>query len=150
MIKRFNSRSFVLVCAFLVFLLAVILSAVLIKQSYSGAGEPKNVYMIHLFESGMYSERMMCNTYGVCVLLRTPRSVVGVSSIEISGEKYFEILKSNTVIRSTARGMYCPGVIDLASCFEVVTIYPLTTCPTEIKYLGFRAPLVPDTCLIGE
>lgn len=150
MIKRFNSRSFVLVCAFFVFLLAIVLSAVLIKQSYSASGEPKNAYMIHLFESGMYSERMMCNTYGVCVLLRTPRSVVFVSNIEINKEKFFETFKKDTVIRSTTRGMYCPGVIDLASCFEVVTIFPMTACPTEVKYLGFRAPLVPDSCLIGD
>ncbi|KKU33069.1 MAG: hypothetical protein UX47_C0006G0040 [Candidatus Collierbacteria bacterium GW2011_GWA2_46_26] len=154
--KNFDSRSFVLVCALFVFVLAVVLAVAmftragwLTKEKFSVPGEPDNAYMVHMFEQSSYREQFMCNSYGACVLYRTPPMgmMYQVTSVEIDDEVYYETARGNEQYVVTARGIYCAGGIDTHSCLELVVLFPQPTCPSEVVYFRFTALLVPDSCL---
>jgi hypothetical protein len=131
---------------FLMFFVGLIL-----KDRNSRPNEPQNAYLIHMFEQGMYAEKVMCSGIGDCLLFRSQKGVFGTSMIQVDGKFYSEA--PNTFVPSTepvARGLYCPGQIGTLSCLELVMVQPEQTCPASITYLGFSAPLVPNSCLLGK
>lgn len=134
---------------FVLVALLMVYAAGMTRNNYSVQGEPKNAYLVHMFDRGIYREQYMCaNTSGQdCVLLRTPgmHNFI-VPSIEIDGEVFVDAIPS-FVYTQFATGLYCPGAIEMMSCFEVVTLKIGASCPESIKHLGFTAPLVPNSCL---
>ncbi len=121
-----------------------------VRNSYSQPNEPSGAYMIHMFESGNYAEQKMCSALGDCVLFRTQMSMFKVGYIEIAGTKYSQTANTTITGSPAARGIYCPGEIGIQSCFEIVVFKPSTTCLNSVTYLGYLAPLVPNSCLVEK
>lgn len=121
-----------------------------VKNSYAQPNEPKNAFMVHIIDAGFFSDQQMCASVNDCVLLRYPKTIFAADNIYIADKHYVPVEETATWESVTAQGVYCPGVIDLQSCFEVITIQPAQTCPAAITYLGFKAPLVPNSCLVEK
>ncbi len=122
-----------------------------VRNRYAVPGEPRNSYKIHLIEKGFHTEQVLCASPEKCVGLITPglHSYL-VEEILVDGVRYESSLKSLQAQKAYAKGIYCPGVVDVMSCFEVIVVSRDDPCPKEIEFLKFSAPLYPDSCLVSS
>ena len=143
---------FAVLCVAGFYLIVIMVSsAIFTRNSYTTPNEPKNAYMVHVLERGLHQEQTMCSTAGDCVILRTPgMHNYEVASIEIGGVIYESSINAIATFIPVASGVYCPGQVDMMSCFEVVEITKGQTCPESVIYLGFKAPLYPETCILSD
>lgn len=132
----------------LLFITLVVWSGSSKRYQYQYPVEPKNAYMVHMFEQGVYQEQLMCNASGSCLLLRT----TGAHSfrfgyILVDGDTYTDTAVLENQYTPVARGIYCPGRVGFTSCYEVVMVEEGQVCPPSITILGYEAPLYEESCL---
>ncbi len=120
-----------------------------VRNSYSQPDEPKNAYLVHMFERGMVQEQVLCTMENRCVEFASMgMHSYSLASLEIGGETYVASLQTPRISTVYAAGVYCPGAIEMYSCFKVSVLTEGESCPASIEYLGFNAPLVKESCIV--